>query len=80
MEVETALENVTYIHDYKSGQDNPRYYERVRWGALDLLQGLRRPSCVLAGNLTSAGGTGTWSWSVVSKVECMLALCLYYTQ
>lgn len=37
-------DKVTYIHDYKSGQDNARCYERVQWGAHCLLQVLGRPS------------------------------------
>lgn len=37
-------DKVTYIHDYKSGQDQARCYERVQWGAHCLLQVLGRPS------------------------------------
>lgn len=77
MEVETTLEKVTYIHDYKSGEDNPRYYESMRWGAHYLLQVPGRPFCELAGVLTSAVGKGKWNWSIVNKVECILAPCLY---
>lgn len=49
-------DKVTYIHDYKSGQDQARCYERVQWGAHCLLQVLGRPSHGLSGDLTSAGG------------------------